>query len=81
MDSDQDELIKLRIVDDEDELRERLKKLLAEEREVSALRVKLHERLSSFSNEVAQEQERELSTKRRELHEEIDRIRARLGEA
>lgn len=68
-------------MDDEDELRERLKELLAEEREVSALRVKLHERLSSFSNEVVQERERELSAKRRELHEEIDRIRARLGEA
>ena len=66
--------------DDEAELRKRLEQLEAEEREVSALRVKLHERLASFSNEVAVEQERELSARRRELHEEIDRIRGRLGE-
>ena len=50
-----------------------------EERDVSAQRVKLHERLSSFSNAVAQEKERELSAKRRELHDEIDRIRGMLG--
>lgn len=67
--------------EEEDELRTRLAKLEAEEREVSELRVKLHERLASFSNEVVQDRERELSAKRRELHEEIDRIRARLGEA
>jgi hypothetical protein len=66
--------------DDEAQLRTRLEQLEAEEREVSALRVKLHERLASFSNEVAVEQERELSARRRELHEEIDRIRGRLGE-
>jgi hypothetical protein len=41
--------------------------------------VKLHERLASFSNDVAQERERELSAKRRELHAEIDRIRGLLG--
>ena len=51
-----------------------------EEWAVSAQRVKLHERLASFSNEVAAEQERELSVKRRELHDEIDRIRGMLGE-
>lgn len=51
-----------------------------EERDVSAQRVKLHERLASFSNAVAQEKERELSAKRRELHDEIDRIRGMLGE-
>lgn len=67
-------------MDDQAELRQRLAALEAEEREVSALRAKLHERLASFSNEVAAEQERVLSARRRELHEEIDRIRARLGE-
>ena len=48
--------------------------------EVSTQRVKLHERLASFSNPVAEEQERELSEKRRELHAEIDRIRGLLDE-
>jgi hypothetical protein len=67
--------------DDEVELRRRLEQLEAEERELSTLRTKLHERLASFSNEVAAEQERDLSKKRRELHEEIDRIRGRLGDA
>jgi predicted transcriptional regulator len=65
---------------DEAELRARLVELQDEEREVSAQRVKLHERLASFSNAVAEEQERELSNKRRELHAEIDRIRGLLGE-
>ena len=68
-------------MNDESDLRKRLRELEAEEREVSALRAKLHERLASFSNAVAAEQERELSARRRELHEEIDRIRVRLGEA
>jgi len=65
---------------DETELRAKLIELQDEEREVSAQRVKLHERLASFSNAVAEEQERELSAKRRELHAEIDRIRALLGD-
>ena len=65
---------------DEAELRAKLEELRAEEREVSEQRVKLHERLASFSNPVAEEQERELSTKRRALHDEIDRIRGLLGE-
>jgi hypothetical protein len=64
---------------DEAELRARLVELQDEERDVSAQRVKLHERLASFSNDVAQERERELSAKRRELHAEIDRIRGLLG--
>ena len=61
-------------------MRAKLVELQDEERAVSAQRVKLHERLASFSNEVAAEQERELSVKRRELHDEIDRIRGMLGE-
>ena len=65
---------------DEAELRARLVELRDEERSVSAQRVKLHERLASFANPVAEEQERELSEKRRELHAEIDRIRGLLGE-
>jgi len=65
---------------DEAELRARLVELQDEERDISAQRVKLHERLASFSNAVAQERERELSTRRRELHAEIDRIRGLLGE-
>ena len=65
---------------DEAELRARLLQLQDEEREVSALRVKLHERLASFGNPVVEEQERELSEKRRELHAEIDRIRGLLNE-
>jgi len=64
----------------EAELRARLVELQDEEREVSAQRVKLHERLASFSNDVAQERERELAAKPRELHAEIDRIRGLLGE-
>jgi hypothetical protein len=65
---------------DEAELRAKLLELREEERAVSAQRVKLHERLASFSNPVAEEQERELSVKRRDLHAEIDRIRGLLGE-
>lgn len=65
---------------DEAELRAKLVELQDEERDISAQRVKLHERLASFSNDVAEEQERELSAKRRELHAEIDRIRGLLGE-
>jgi DNA anti-recombination protein RmuC len=65
---------------DEAELRAKLAQLREEERDVSARRVQLHERLASFSNTVAEEQERELSEKRRELHAEIDRIRGLLGE-
>jgi hypothetical protein len=65
---------------DEAELRAKLAELQSEEREVSALRVKIHERLASFANPVAEEQERELSAKRQELHAEIDRIRGLLNE-
>jgi hypothetical protein len=50
--------------------------LEAEEVEVSRLRRKLHDRLASFPNEVAQQQERELSARRRALHVRIDALRA-----
>lgn len=65
----------------DDDLAKQLERLLEEEREVSTLRAKLHERLASFPNPVAEEQERELSAKRRQLHDEIDRIRGLLGES
>jgi chromosomal replication initiation ATPase DnaA len=64
----------------EPELRTRLEKLEAEEREISALRRKLHDRLASFPNEVTEQHEREVSKQRRELHAQIDALRARLRE-
>ncbi len=56
-----------------------LARLERREREVSALRRKLHDRLDSFPNAVAQRQEREVSTERRELHRRIDELRALLA--
>jgi len=64
----------------EPELRTRLEKLEAEEREISALRRKLHDRLASFPNDVTAQQEREVSKQRRELHVQIDALRAKLRE-
>ena len=63
------------------DLEAKLERLEQEEREVSALRRRLHERLASFPNDVLMEQERELSARRRELHEQIDvlRIEIRMG--
>ena len=48
------------------------------EREVSALRRRLHDRLDSFYNEVTGAREQELSAERRELHVRIDVLRAEL---
>ena len=56
-----------------------LERLEAEEREVSAQRRRLHERLDAFPSESAQRQERELSTRRKELHQQIDELRVRVG--
>jgi hypothetical protein len=53
-----------------------LRELEAEEVEASRLRRKLHDRLSSFPNEVTQQQEREVSARRRALHVRIDALRA-----
>jgi chromosome segregation ATPase len=64
----------------EAELKARLEKLEADEREISALRRKLHDRLASFPNEVTAEHEREISKQRRELHAEIDELRVKLRE-
>ena len=48
------------------------------EREVSALRRRLHDRLDSFYNEVTGGREEQLSAERRELHARIDVLRAEL---
>ena len=61
--------------EDVQELDDRLEQLEAAEREVSALRAKLHDRLSSFDNAETERMERELSTRRRALHDEIDRLK------
>lgn len=50
-----------------------------EERGVSSLRLKLHERLASFPNPQTEARERELSAQRRELHRRIDALRAELA--
>jgi hypothetical protein len=49
------------------------------ERNISARRRKLHDRLASFPNELTQRQEREVSAERRELHRRIDVLRAQLA--
>ena len=61
---------------DDGQLDARIEALEAEERDVSARRRKIHDRLSSFPNEVMMQQEREISAHRRELHAEIDALRA-----
>jgi hypothetical protein len=53
-----------------------LYELESEEAELSARRRRLHDRLASFPNEVAQQQEREISAHRRALHVRIDALRA-----
>ena len=55
-----------------------LEHLERREREVSALRRKLHDRLDSFPNEVTLLREREVSAERRDLHLRIDQVRAKL---
>jgi len=66
--------------DEAEDLEQTLARLEVEEREISALRRKLHDRLASFPNEVTEAQEREISKERRELHARIDELRARLRE-
>lgn len=56
-----------------------LEQLEYQEREVSALRRQLHNRLDSFPNEVTERRERDVSAKRRLLHRRIDSLRAELG--
>lgn len=53
-----------------------LETLERREREVSALRQRLHRRLDGFPNEVTQRHERRVSDERRALHGQIDQLRA-----
>jgi hypothetical protein len=55
-----------------------LEQLELRERELSARRRKLHDRLASFHNEHTQRQERELSEERHAIHKRIDELRAQL---
>ena len=54
-----------------------LESLDEEERRVSAIRRKLHDRMAIFPDETGElaRQERELSEQRRELHRRIDELR------
>jgi hypothetical protein len=63
---------------DYDALLVELEELERREREVSALRRKLHDRLDAFPNELAREQELAVSAERKELHRRITEVRARL---
>jgi hypothetical protein len=62
-----------------------LEQLHAQERQLSARRRRLHERLAIFPSDFGDRQERELSKRRRELHVQIDALeaerRAALAEA
>jgi hypothetical protein len=55
-----------------------LEQLELREREVSATRRKLHERLDAFPNEVTAKREQEVSKERRYLHRQIDLLRGEL---
>jgi hypothetical protein len=64
---------------DFDQLLGELERLERREREASALRRKLHDRLTAFPNEVTLRQERTVSAERRDLHRQIDLLRAQLA--
>jgi len=55
-----------------------LEQLELREREVSAVRRKLHNRLDTFPNEITAKREQEVSKERRRLHRRIDVLRAEL---
>ena len=55
-----------------------LEQLEVREREVSAMRRKLHDRLDAFPNEVTAKREKEVSKERRSLHRRIDILRGEL---
>lgn len=61
---------------DAEDLDALIEQLEAEEQAVSELRRKLHDRLSSFPNDVTAQQERALSQQRAELQARIDALRA-----
>jgi hypothetical protein len=63
----------------EREMAVELIRLERDERQVSAIRRKLHERLASFPNQLTEARERELSIHRRELHARIDLLRDELS--
>ena len=55
-----------------------LEQLEVREREVSAVRRKLHDRLDTFPNEITAKREQEVSKERRRLHRRIDMLRGEL---
>jgi len=55
-----------------------LEQLQMQERHVSRLRRRLHERIDTFPNDAMKAQERAISEKRRALHRQIDALRAQL---
>jgi hypothetical protein len=55
-----------------------LEQLELREREISAARRKLHDRLDAFPNEVTAKREQEVSKERRHLHRRIDMLRGEL---
>lgn len=57
-----------------------LERLVHEERQISAVRRRLHEQIDNgFPNDVIVRREREISAHRRALHLRIDSLRHRLG--
>jgi hypothetical protein len=60
------------------ELLTQLARLEREERQVSARRRKLHDRIASFPTPEHELFERELSRHRRELHRQIDAVHAEI---
>ena len=59
----------------------RIRELEVQEREISARRKRLHERLAFFPSELGDQQEREISAQRRELHRELDLLRVERNRA
>ena len=55
-----------------------LEQLEQQERDVSRIRRRLHDRLDSFPTDSMKVQEREISDRRRALHRRIDALRAQL---
>jgi hypothetical protein len=64
---------------DYDALMLELEELERHEKELSALRRRLHDRLDAFPNDLTRRQEQEVSTERRAIHRRIDELRAQLG--
>ncbi|MGZ4333200.1 MAG: hypothetical protein ACXVRJ_02860 [Gaiellaceae bacterium] len=56
-----------------------LEQLEQQEKKVSSVRRRLHDRLDSFPNDVTAAKERAVSERRRALHRRIDAIRAELN--